>query len=38
MDGIVKSRISRRANLLKDVEFRGTDLKVHLVYTQSRAR
>ena len=38
MDGIVKSRISRRANLLKDVEFKGTDLKVHLIYTQARAK
>ncbi len=38
MDGIVKSRITKRANLLKDVEFTGTDLKVRLVYTQTRAK
>lgn len=38
MDGIVKSKISKRTNLLKDVEFTGTDLKVHLDYTQSRAK
>ncbi len=38
MDGIVKSRITKRANLLKDVEFTGTDLKVNLVYTQIRAK
>lgn len=38
MDGIVKSKISRRVNLLKDVEFKGTDLKVRLVYTQTRAK
>lgn len=38
MDGIVKSKISGRANLLKDVEFIGTDVKVRLVYTQTRAR
>ena len=37
MDGIVKSKMSRRANLLKDVEFTGTDVKVKLVYTQTRA-
>lgn len=38
MDGIVKSKISRRASLLKDVEFMGNDLKVHLNYTQARAK
>ena len=38
MDGIVNSQISRRTNLLKDVEFTGTDLKVSLVYTQNRAK
>ena len=38
MDGIVKSRLSRRANLLQDVEFTGTDLKVKLIYTQVRAK
>ena len=38
MDGIVKSKISRCANLLKDVEFTGTDLKVRLVYIQTRAK
>lgn len=38
MDGIVKSKISRRTSLLKDVEFTGTDLKVHLSYSQARAK
>lgn len=38
MDGFVKSKISRRTSLLKDVEFTGADLKVHLNYTQVRAR
>ena len=38
MDGAVKSKIARRTNLLKDVEFIGTDMKVRLFYTQSRAR
>ena len=38
MDGIVKSKISRRANLLKDVEFTGIDSKVRLIYTQTRAK
>jgi len=38
MDGDVTSRISKRTSLLKDVEFTGTDLKVHLVYTQVRAK
>ena len=38
MDGVVQSKISRRANLLKDIEFSGTDLKVHLFYTQTRAK
>ena len=31
-------RISRTASLLKDVEFRGSDLKVKLTYVQTRAR
>ena len=38
MDGVLKSKISNRASLLKDVEFTGTDLKVHLIYTQTRAK
>lgn len=38
MDGTVTSRISKTASLLKDVEFKGSDLKVKLTYVQTRAR